>query len=33
MTSEDMLIWAKRVEAQRMQAVILSDITESQRFD
>ena len=32
-TSEDMLIWAKRVEAQRMQAVILSDITDSQRFD
>ena len=33
MTSEDMLIWAKRVEAQRMQAVILSDITDSQRFN
>ena len=33
MTSEDMLIWAKRVEAQRMQALILSDITDSQRFD
>ena len=33
MTSEDVLIWAKRVEAQRMQAAILSDITESQRFD
>ena len=33
MTSEDVLIWAKRVEAQRMQAVILSDITDSQRFD
>ena len=32
-TSEDMLIWAKRVEAQRMQAVVLSDITDSQRFD
>ena len=32
-TSEDMLIWAKRVEAQRMQAVILSDITHSQRCD
>ena len=28
-TSEDVLIWAKRVEAQRMQAVILSDITDS----
>ena len=33
MTSEDVLIWDKRVEAQRMQAVILSDITESQRFN
>ena len=33
MTSEDVLIWAKRVEAQRMQAAILSDITDSQRFD
>ena len=32
-TCEDMLIWAKRVEAQRMQEVILSDITDSQRFD
>ena len=32
-TSEDVLIWAKRVEAQRMQAAILSDITDSQRFD
>ena len=31
-TSEDLLIWAKRVEAQRMQAAILSDITDSQRF-
>ena len=33
MTSEDMLIWAKRVEVQRTQAAILSDITESQKFD
>ena len=33
MTSEDMLIWAKRVEAQRAQTAILSDITESQKFD
>ena len=33
MTSEDMLIWAKRVEAQKMQAAILSDITNSQRFN
>ena len=32
-TSEDMLIWAKRVETHRMQAAILSDITDSQRFD
>ena len=32
-TSEDVLIWAKGVEAQRMQAAILSDITDSQRFD
>ena len=28
-----MLIWAKRVEAQWIQAVILSDITDSQNFD
>ena len=33
MTSEDMLIWAKRVEVQRVQAAILSDITESQKCD
>ena len=33
MTSEDVLIWAKRVEAQRVQAAILIDITESQKFD
>ena len=32
-TSEDVLIWAKRVEAQWMQAAILSDITDSQRFE
>ena len=32
-TSEDVLIWVKREEAQRMQAAILSDITESQKFD
>ena len=32
-TSEDILIWAETVEAQRMQAAILSDITDSQRFD
>ena len=33
MTSEDMLIWPKRVEVQRAQVAILSDITESQKFD
>ena len=33
MTSEDVLIWDKRVEVQRAQAAILSDITESQKFD
>ena len=33
MTSEDMLVWAKRVEVQWAQAAILSDITESQKFD
>ena len=32
-TSEDVLIWAKRVEAQRIQAAILSDITDFQRFN
>ena len=32
-TSEDVLIWAKRVEARRVQVAILSDITESQKFD
>ena len=33
MTSKDVLLWAKRVEVQRVQAAILSDITESQKFD
>ena len=33
MTSEDVLIWAKRVEAERMQVAMLSDITDSQKFD
>ena len=33
MTSEDVLIWVKRVEAQRMQAAILRDITDSQKFN
>ena len=32
-TSEDVLIWAKRVEVQRAQVAILSDITESQMFE
>ena len=32
-TSEETFIWAKRVEVQRAQAAILSDITESQKFD
>ena len=33
MTSEDMLIWAKRVETQRVQAAIFCDITKSQKFE
>ena len=33
MTSEGVLVWAKRVEAQRAQAAILNDITESHQFD
>ena len=32
MTSEDVLLWAKRVEVQRVQVAILSDITMSERF-
>ena len=32
-TSEGVLVWAKRVEAQRAQAAILNDITESHQFD
>ena len=28
-TSEDMLVWAKRIEVQRAQAAILNSITES----
>ena len=32
-TSEDVLIWAKRVEAKWVQAAILSDIIESQMFN
>ena len=33
MTSEDVLAWAKRVEAQRVQASVLNDITETRAFD
>ena len=32
-TSEGMLIWAKRIEVQRAQATVLNTITESQQFD
>ena len=32
-TNEDMLAWAKRVEAQRAQASMLNDITETKAFD
>ena len=32
-TSEDVLAWAKRVEAQRAQASVLNDITETRAFD
>ena len=32
-TSKDVLAWAKRVEAQRMQASVLNDITETKAFD
>ena len=33
MTSEGILTWPKRIEAQRAQAAILSNITESHQFD
>ena len=33
MTSEDVLLWAKRVKVQRVQASILNDITETKTFD
>ena len=33
MTSEDELVWAKRVEAQRVQAVVLNDLTEIRAFN
>ena len=32
-TSEDMLVWARRIKAQWAQAAILSDITELQKFN
>ena len=32
-TSEDVLAWAKRVKAQRAQASLLNDITETKTFD
>ena len=32
-TSKDVLVWAKRVEAQRVQASMLNDITETKAFD
>ena len=31
--SEDVLLWARQIEAQRAQAAILNDITEAQKFD
>ena len=33
MTSKGVLIWARRIEAQRAQAAILNNITESHQFD
>ena len=32
-TSEDVLAWAKRVETQRAQAVVLNTLTELRQFD
>ena len=32
-TSEDVLLWARRIKALRAQAAILSDITKAQKFD
>ena len=31
--SKDVLVWVKRIKAQRAQAAILNDITESQKFN
>ena len=33
MTRKGTLIWAKRIEAQRAQAAIINNITESHQFD
>ena len=33
MTSEGVLAWTKRIEAQRAEATILNDITERHQFD
>ena len=33
MTSKDVLAWAKRLEAQRVQAAVLNDLTEIKVFD
>ena len=32
-TSKDVLVWAKRVKAQRVQAAVLNDLTEIKAFD
>ena len=32
-TSEDVLAWAKRVEAQRLQAAVMNSLTETKEFD
>ena len=33
MTSKDVLVWAKRVEAQRAHVAVLNDLTEIKAFD
>ena len=33
MTNENMLCWAKRVEAQRVQSAIMTNLTEAKEFD
>ena len=33
MMCKDVLVWAKRIKAQRAQAAILNDITDSQKFN